>query len=114
MRFCPVCSTVMKKTIKQLTQIVFICDCGTEVEGRPEDTLLFGTTVITQTTAINADFIDMCTQDPGGFVVKANCECGLNYMTKIVVGLNSITMYVCECGKRYTYDEYAKRHKGSA
>ncbi len=109
MRFCPVCSSFMKKTIKQLTSIVFVCDCGTEIAGRPEDTLLYGTTVIEQTNTINTDFLDMCTQDPGGYIVKANCECGLDYMTKVVVGPSSITMYICECGKRYNYDEYAKK-----
>jgi hypothetical protein len=96
----------MKKNIKQLANIVFTCDCGTEVKGGPSDTLLHETTVAEQSmTTINADFLDMCTSDPGGYKVKANCKCGLDYVTKIVVGPNSITMYICECGRRYNYTE---------
>jgi hypothetical protein len=101
----------MKKNIKQLTTIVFTCECGTEVKSDPSDTLLHETAVAEQSMAvINTDFLDMCTSDPGGLIVRANCECGLDYMTKVVVGPSSITMYICECGRRYNYDQLHAGH----
>jgi DNA-directed RNA polymerase subunit M/transcription elongation factor TFIIS len=101
MHFCDTCSRVMARDTSS-GKVVFVCACGAELPGAPEDACI--STVAQgaeQTTALYESLIRNASKDRTNQLVARDCpQCGLDYMTQVRVGEQEIIVYTCKCGYR--------------
>jgi predicted NACHT family NTPase len=94
-------------------EIIFICRCGKSIKGNDDDTLFAeGSIENTESNLKHEVFIENSSYDSAKNIVLKDClSCGLNYLTKIRIGINETTIYTCICGFRSTHEEYKKKKK---
>lgn len=106
-RFCDQCgSRVAKTTVTGA--VTFKCVCGQPIEATAEDTLMYEEH-FESAGAFNETFIENSPFDPAANVVKMDCPCGLDFLTKIYVGDDQTVLYTCTCGFRATHNELTKK-----
>lgn len=88
-------------------EVMFQCSCD-RVVGGPDDTLMDSEYPNTSgSIASHAVFIENSAFDTAANIVMKDCpDCGLNFLTMVLVGANDVTMYTCTCGFRATHLEY--------
>lgn len=82
-------------------EVYFVCPCGVRVEGGVHDTVAASSVLeageMREKYAVlirNAPF------DPTTTRVKRTCpECGLDYMSRLVITDDMVVIYSCKCGK---------------
>lgn len=109
MKFCNYCGSSMSKRTAT-GAIVFHCRCQVQLNGNPEDSLMFEDLLETSESNLKHEvFIENSAFDPARNIVLKDCpKCGLDFLTMIRVGVNEVVMYSCSCGFRATADEYNK------
>ncbi len=79
--------------------IEFRCICENVILGGVEDTLMDEGSLEARESADKYDIaLKSATRDRAAYIVKYDCECGLDYMTLVRYGPNKTTEYRCECG----------------
>lgn len=110
MKYCPECDQLMDK-FAIATGIIFRCDCGMTTVGGEDDTLMeeeyFDGT--NNGNLIHEAFVENAPHDPAANIVTRDCRCGLNFMTLIRVG--DETIYTCSCGYVIKHVDYMKQTK---
>lgn len=108
MRFCTECQSHLNKSTATGT-IIFHCRCMAQYPGNPEHTLMSeGYLEASESNMKHETFIENSPYDPVRNIVLKDCpDCGLNFMTMIRVGSQELMIFVCDCGARYTLEEYA-------
>ncbi len=101
MDFCPECQAYMIKNITQNNEIVFECtSCSISFNGNDDDTLLDEDFLeVSLADSVHGQFVDNSAFDEAANIVMRDCKkCGLNFMTKIRIGILQNTNYTCTCG----------------
>lgn len=101
MNFCPECESYLSKNITPSDNIVFSCNvCKLVINGTDDDTLLEEEYMEASTTdLIHEQFVENSAFDDAANIIDRDCKkCGLNYMTKIRVGVLQSVRYTCSCG----------------
>jgi len=100
--FCEVCESVMTRTPKQ-NSVIFVCDCGYQVNGADHDTLIYSNSNNTQTSAsLYAEMIKNAPFDRTSLRVAESCKhCKLPYITLVRIVSSEVVIKVCECGNNH-------------
>jgi DNA-directed RNA polymerase subunit M/transcription elongation factor TFIIS len=107
MQFCTECQSVMTKITTPSTDITFQCRCTHTVVGGPDDTLMAQKVLrAEESNLMHQVFIDNSPFDPAAHIVNQDCpQCGLNYMTMVMIGERATTIYTCTCGYQATHQQ---------
>jgi hypothetical protein len=76
--------------------------------GNPEHTLMSEEYLeASESNMKHETFIENSPYDPARNIVLKDCpDCGLNFLTMIRVGSQELMIFVCDCGARYSLEEY--------
>jgi len=93
MKSCPQCERAMNRDTSA-GRVVYVCFCGTKVEGGAEDVRIAGDVLNAgETEEMYRRLIGNAAHDPVNAKVKKDCpECGLDYMTQIRVGAREVVV----------------------
>lgn len=109
MRFCKKCQSILKKSSTTAGEIVFLCVCGEQVQPGADDTLMYE---INFESALSNDkhesLIANAPYDNARNLQSKYCICGMDVMTLIRIGGN--TLYVCSCGHKISHSDYEKMY----
>lgn len=99
MRFCNSCGRLMRRQLG--AQPGYFC-CKGLVGLEDEDTLI---KEIHFAPVGNKSRYGASGNSPVLAKVKAKCECGLDYLSKVYSGANMEPKYLCVCGREYSHAE---------
>lgn len=90
----------MTKTTTLQGEILYQCKCLLSVTGGPEDTLMAEEYFLAGESNLKHEaFIETSAFDAARHIVKRDCpNCGLDFMTMILVGQSLTAMFTCTCG----------------
>lgn len=87
-----------------IVQLIFSCDnCGYEMLGKPEDTLLVDEELTHGDSNVqNAVLIENAPFDAAAHWVNRQCEkCGLTHMALVVLDEGARIVHKCKCGNQH-------------
>jgi ribosomal protein L37AE/L43A len=99
MHTCPECNRAMRRDTSK-GHVNFICHCGFQEVGTPEDARIGGDVLNAgETEEMFLRVIRNAAHDRVNMKVLRGCpECGLDYTTQIRVGEREVVIWVCSCG----------------
>jgi hypothetical protein len=93
--------------------VKFVCYCGKEAKGKPEDARIGGGVLHSgETEEKYRRLIRSAAFDRVNQKVKRDCpgkNCGRDYMTQVRVGPREVVVWVCKCGYRATREGMRKK-----
>lgn len=100
----------MNKATTSDGKIIFVCRCLNQEDGNQDDTLMASEYYeLTDSNLKHEIFIENSPFDPAANIVFKDClNCGLNFLTQIMLGSAMQVMYTCTCGYKVTHEEYMK------
>ena len=98
-KYCDVCNNIIFPDTSS-GELIFKCYCGKPFKADDYDSLRheqYYNTV--ESDQKYETLLDISPFEPGGNKVLRECpKCGLNYMTKIYIGIDEKIRHVCSCG----------------
>lgn len=101
MVFCDKCDRhIQSKISPSGDNIIFECVCTHIMPTRPDSYLLWESgSAASDVVELNSKFIANSAFDPTNVKEKKECpKCHLNFMTRLQLGEDAITIYTCTCG----------------